>query len=59
LTIGQYLKPKGSPLEVERYLPPESFEELKEKALKVGFKKVFSGPFVRSSYKARDLFAGS
>ena len=59
LTIGQYLKPKGSPLEVERYLPPESFEELKEKALKVGFKKVFSGPFVRSSYKAMDLFTGS
>lgn len=56
LTIGQYLKPRGSNLEVKRYIPPETFESLKEKALNFGFKKVQSGPFVRSSYKAWELF---
>ena len=52
LTIGQYLRPKDSPLEVKEYIPPEEFVKLKEKALNMGFKKVSSGPFVRSSYRA-------
>ena len=57
LTIGQYLRPKGTPLEVKEYVRPETFVDLKEKALKLGFKKVASGPFVRSSYRAGDFFA--
>ena len=56
LTIGQYLKPKGSLLEVQRYLSPAIFERLKKKAFDIGFKKVASGPFVRSSYKAMEFF---
>ena len=56
LTIGQYLRPKGTPLEVKEYVRPETFVDLKEKALKLGFKKVASGPFVRSSYRAGDFF---
>lgn len=55
LTIGQYLRPKGSPLEVKEYIPPEAFEGLKEEALNIGFEKVSSGPFVRSSYRAEAL----
>lgn len=55
LTIGQYLRPRGSHLEVKEYISPKVFEELKEKAVKLGFKKVSSGPFVRSSYKAIEL----
>lgn len=55
LTIGQYLRPKGSPLKVEEYVPPDAFESLKAKACGIGFKKVASGPFVRSSYKASEL----
>ena len=55
LALGQYLKPRGSPLEVERYVPPSEFEELKAEALKLGFKAVSSGPFVRSSYKAIEM----
>ena len=55
LTIGQYLRPKDSPLEVKQYIHPEAFEELKEKALKLEFEKVSSGPFVRSSYRAGEL----
>lgn len=55
LTIGQYLKPKGSRLEVKEYISPEVFVKLKEKALKRGFEKVSCGPFVRSSYRAGEL----
>ena len=58
LTIGQYLRPRGSALEVREYIHPEKFIELKEKALRLGFKKVASGPFVRSSYKALEMFKG-
>ncbi|MEA3305812.1 MAG: lipoyl synthase [Candidatus Omnitrophota bacterium] len=56
LTIGQYLRPSNSLLEVQRYLSPANFEGLKKKAVDSGFKKVASGPFIRSSYKAIELF---
>lgn len=57
LTIGQYLSPKGSFLKVEEYIHPDTFGALKIKALGIGFKKVASGPFVRSSYRANEVFA--
>jgi len=56
LTIGQYLQPSRSHLDVQRYLPPEEFDELKSLALSLGFTHVASGPFVRSSYHAKDMF---
>jgi lipoyl synthase len=37
---------------VERYLPPEEFQELEREAYNIGFKHAVAGPFVRSSYKA-------
>ena len=55
LTLGQYLQPTLESLPVERYVPPEEFEELGGLALGMGFKKVASGPLVRSSYHARDM----
>ncbi|MEM9587896.1 MAG: lipoyl synthase [Planctomycetota bacterium] len=55
LTLGQYLQPGDQYLPVVRYVPPEEFEELGEIAESMGFKKVASGPFVRSSYHARDM----
>ena len=56
LTLGQYLQPATDRyLPVVRYIPPEEFEELGELAQAMGFKKVASGPFVRSSYHARDM----
>ncbi|MCC6361409.1 MAG: lipoyl synthase [Phycisphaerales bacterium] len=58
LTIGQYLRPGDERYAaVERYYPPEEFEELAESAKSIGFKAVASGPFVRSSYFAETLFA--
>jgi lipoic acid synthetase len=56
LTIGQYLQPTRSHLDVEKYYSPDEFILLEEKAREIGFKKVAAGPFVRSSYQAKDLF---
>ena len=55
LTLGQYLQPGPKYLPVVHYVPPEEFDELKAIAESMGFKKVASGPFVRSSYHARDM----
>lgn len=55
LTLGQYLAPSEKYLPVERYVPPEEFAELGRAAKSMGFKKVASGPFVRSSYHAREM----
>lgn len=56
LTLGQYLQPSTERyLPVERYIPPDEFEFLGERSKSMGFKKVASGPFVRSSYHARDM----
>ncbi len=56
LTLGQYLQPDTSRyLPVVRYLPPEEFAELEEAARGMGFEQVASGPFVRSSYHAREM----
>ncbi|MCE9630425.1 MAG: lipoyl synthase [Planctomycetia bacterium] len=55
LTLGQYLQPTLDSLPVERYVPPEEFDELGAIARGIGFKKVASGPLVRSSYHAREM----
>ena len=55
LTLGQYLQPGEKYLPVVRFVPPEEFDELGEIAKQMGFRKVASGPFVRSSYQARDM----
>ncbi len=52
VTIGQYLQPKKEKLDVVEYVRPEVFEEYREIGLELGFRAVFSGPFVRSSYMA-------
>jgi len=56
LTIGQYLQPSKENLEVDRFVTPEEFDEWREIALEIGFAEAFSGPFVRSSYNARDMY---
>ncbi len=56
LTIGQYLRPTDWHLVVNEYVPPEKFEYFKNKALELGFLFCASGPFVRSSYRAGELF---
>jgi lipoic acid synthetase len=58
LTIGQYLQPRINRLAVVRYIPPEEFEAYRKIGEEIGFKMVSSGPFVRSSFHASQMFAG-
>ncbi len=51
VTIGQYLQPSKEQIEVKEFIHPETFEKYRQIGLKMGFKKVFSGPFIRSSYQ--------
>jgi lipoyl synthase len=55
LTLGQYLQPSPRQMPVVRYVPPEEFEHLGELARQMGFERVAAGPFVRSSYHAREM----
>jgi lipoic acid synthetase len=55
-TIGQYLQPTRRNLPVAEYVSPERFEAYRDFGLALGFRMVFSGPLVRSSYMA-DLVA--
>jgi lipoyl synthase len=52
VTIGQYLQPKRHKLDVVEYVHPSVFEEYRAIGEEMGFRAVFSGPFVRSSYMA-------
>jgi len=56
VTIGQYLQPTKSHLPVERYIPPKKFDNWRKIALEMGFSEVAAGPFVRSSYNAKNLY---
>lgn len=56
VTIGQYLRPTRKNLEVVEYVEPGVFKEYEEFGLSIGLKRVYSGPFVRSSYNAETLF---
>lgn len=55
LTLGQYLAPTLKHIPVARFVPPAEFDDIAEKARKMGFKKVVAGPFVRSSYHADEM----
>ena len=52
VTIGQYLQPKREKLDVVEYVHPSVFDEYRAIGEGLGFRAVFSGPFVRSSYMA-------
>ncbi len=56
LTLGQYLRPTRHHLPVARYATPEDFARYREWGLAMGFLEVFSGPLVRSSYRAEKVF---
>jgi lipoic acid synthetase len=56
LTIGQYLQPRSDRLPVVQFVPPEEFEEYKRIGEEMGFRAIASGPFVRSSFHASQMF---
>ncbi len=51
-TLGQYLQPARRNRRVHEYVTPEQFDKYRDYGLSIGFKAVFSGPYVRSSYMA-------
>jgi lipoic acid synthetase len=54
VTVGQYLRPTKRHVPVDRYVTPDEFKDLEEFGYSIGFGSVFSGPLVRSSYKAEE-----
>ena len=61
VTIGQYLQPSRENLPVVEYVRPEVFDRFRAAGEALGFRHVFAGPFVRSSYRAEEalLAAGN
>ena len=51
-TIGQYLQPTRRNMAVAEYVTPAQFDAYRDFGLGTGFRMVFSGPYVRSSYMA-------
>ena len=56
LTLGQYLRSSDWHIPITEFVAPEKFEYFRQKALELGFLFCASGPFVRSSYKAGEMF---
>ncbi len=59
VTIGQYLRPTPKHHEVVRYVTPDTFADYQARAMSMGFLYAASGPLVRSSYKAAEVFVRS
>ncbi|MFZ4057637.1 MAG: lipoyl synthase [Ferruginibacter sp.] len=53
ITIGQYLQPSKKHLQVQRFVHPDEFAELREIGYELGFDYIESGPLVRSSYRSQ------
>jgi lipoic acid synthetase len=56
VTLGQYLRPSAKHAAVDRFVEPARFEEFAREGRAMGFAFVASGPLVRSSYKAAEVF---
>ena len=54
VTIGQYLQPSPKHVQIDRWVHPDEFRWFREQGEALGFGSVFSGPLVRSSYRAEE-----
>ena len=59
VTIGQYLRPTPKHAAVDRFVEPARFDAFAREGKAMGFAYVASGPLVRSSYKAAEVFLAS
>jgi len=58
VTIGQYLQPTPKHEPIDRWVHPDEFRSFREIGRELGFRSVFSGPLVRSSYRAEEQLDG-
>lgn len=56
VTIGQYLRPTHKNIAVKRYVSPQEFQEYEFLGSSIGIPIIYSGPFIRSSYNAEQIF---
>ncbi len=56
LTLGQYLAPSKDHVPVARYVSPVEFNKWADAARKLGFVEIASGPLVRSSFRADEMY---
>lgn len=56
LILGQYLAPSGEHYPVKEFINLNQFQRYRDMGLSLGFKSVLSGPLVRSSYKAEEVY---
>lgn len=56
VSLGQYLRPSRAQVDVTEFVPPERFAEYEALAFGLGFSAALAGPFVRSSYRAEELY---
>jgi lipoic acid synthetase len=59
VTIGQYLQPSKEQVPVHHYVSPEQFTNWEKTGRTIGFRSVFAGSFVRSSYRSQEVFNNS
>jgi lipoic acid synthetase len=59
VTIGQYLQPSSRHAQIDRWVHPDEFRWFREQGEALGFGSVFSGPLVRSSYRADEQHAAA
>ncbi len=59
VTIGQYLRPDETSLAVKEFVHPEVFAHFESEGKKLGFREVYAGPYVRSSYHAAESYSKS
>jgi lipoic acid synthetase len=59
VTIGQYLQPSAKHVRIDRWVHPDEFRWFREQGEAFGFGSVFSGPLVRSSYRADEQRAAA
>lgn len=56
VTLGQYMQPTKRHMAVHEYVTPEAFQAYEQLAGELGFLYCASGPMVRSSYRAGELY---
>jgi lipoic acid synthetase len=56
VTLGQYLQPDQRKLLVKEFITPEAFADYAAFGHSIGIRYVYAGPFVRSSYNAKEVF---